>query len=469
MLLKNNFSGGTDGAGITPENSGGVSGDAFTSVSGVPTYTTANVSGQRGPMAAILTSAGSVRWSYTLSGRDVWARAYIWLTGYPSSFTDFFITLRGASSDLTQLCISTTGKLSIRKSGASPDQALQTGSVPLNQWVRVEFSVHIGTTTSDSTCEIRRYDSADAAAASWSERTQASAIDLGTIIPVGIAFWRASGGNYEYDDVAVTDVGWLGPASFGAQATPSVLTGTWSLPTLTISTGSGIAPSTLTGTWTLPDPEIATANGLTPVNPNTLAGTWALPAPTVQAYSNITVTPETLVGAWQVYDPVAGVPVNPGDGISGPGQVEWNGFLFGPGTPYTPQQLDGWVTDMPGLDSGNVPQPSRHGSYPGRKLAQERQVTLSGLITANPGDIEQAIEDLIQATPVLEDDVELPLAIRVLNNVYVGYGSVTRRSIPLDMVGIGKAKLTIQWTLSDPVLLSQSLSSAVIADAPPRP
>src|SRR5690606_23592163 len=61
------------------------------------------------------------------------------------------------------------------------------------------------------------------------------------------------------------------------------------------------------------------------------------------------------------------------------------------------------------------------------------------------------------------DDIEYPLAIRVLDDIYVGYGVVSRRAIPVDRnYRLGLAKMTLQWTMSDPVLLSRELSSAVI-------
>lgn len=458
---KNSFSGGTSGSTITTGNSGGASGDAFNFVfdSANATYSTTNATGSRAPMVAKLTGNPSLSWNLTLSARTAYVRAYVYLTGYPSADLNV-IELDQSINIAAYVRITTTGTVCISTAGTVVTGTTTPSAIPLNQWVRLEAQI-TGATSTTGTCELRVYHNADSTTATFTGT--GGGVNFRTSAFDSIYFKGNSSYTYYLDNVAVSDVTWIGTDSVSYEATPTVLLTDWSLPAPVVGTGASAAPGTLGTSWAMPEPELVVADGLTPVNPNPLLTDWSMPTPTVAAFRNVTVTPDALFTSWSIADPAAGVPVNPGDGITGSGQIEWNGFLFD-GAVYRPQQLDGWVTDMPGLDSGNVPQPSRHGAYPGRKLAQERIVTLSGLITADPDTIEQAVEDLLAATPVLEDDTELPLAVRLVNTIYVGYGSVTRRSIPLDLIGIGQAKMTLQWTLSDPVLLSRELNSAVIGD-----
>lgn len=223
-----------------------------------------------------------------------------------------------------------------------------------------------------------------------------------------------------------------------------------------------VSPDALLAPWTIPAPEVFTGDPVTQVQPAPLLAPWSIPAPAISV--GVTISPDPLLAPWTVPDPDVVVPVKPGDQITGR-QIEWNGFLLGSGTPYAWKTLDGWYVDLPGVDSGNVPQPNRHGSYSGPKLGQERIVMFTGQIKASRDGMEQALLDLVLATGIYRDDTELPLAIRALEQIYVGYGSVIRRASPFDKnVPLGLGTLVIQWTLSDPVLLSRELANAVIAD-----
>lgn len=144
------------------------------------------------------------------------------------------------------------------------------------------------------------------------------------------------------------------------------------------------------------------------------------------------------------------VPVQPGDNIDRPGQIDWNGFLLGSTTSYRWLNLVGW-RDRPPIDSGNVPRASRHGSWAGRPLSQERTITWTAHLQAPREDIEAAIDALEQAMPVLEDDTELPLAIRDLDTTYLVMGRIDRMSLPVEgRLRIGLGQLVLQWVCSDP-------------------
>lgn len=145
------------------------------------------------------------------------------------------------------------------------------------------------------------------------------------------------------------------------------------------------------------------------------------------------------------------IPIQPGDAMDGlPGQIEFNGFLLGRTTPYRWKNLVGH-RDRPNLDSGNSPRASRHGSWPGRPLAQERVLTWTALLRAPRAEVEGAIDALEQALPVLEDEDELSLVVNDLGTPYLMWGRIDRLQLPLDpAIRIGLGQLTLQWVCSDP-------------------
>lgn len=141
-----------------------------------------------------------------------------------------------------------------------------------------------------------------------------------------------------------------------------------------------------------------------------------------------------------------------GDLITGDGQLEWAGTLLGSGTSYRWLELTGWE-DLPGLDSGNVLRPVRHGAWPGRRYAQERVVTWSARIAVDvPADFGAAVTAIRAATAVAVDETELPLVIRTKGGeTLLAYAAVSSRIVPNNSgAGIGRGQLSVLWTCSDP-------------------
>jgi hypothetical protein len=213
MFRENTFSGGTDGVTISTGNSGGVSGDAINSVAGTPKFENAHATGLRGPMHALITASSTdvISWtSVSLSGRDLYTRMYAYVTANPGVLDYWQFPRVAPSTDLAQMYVSTTGKLSIRKAGSGTDLALTTNSIALNQWIRVEANYHFGTTSGNGSCEIRLFNDADSDTAT--EVATSSSIDLGTSLPDTLAFSYHTGmTSFEMDDIAMSDVGFIGP------------------------------------------------------------------------------------------------------------------------------------------------------------------------------------------------------------------------------------------------------------------
>lgn len=141
----------------------------------------------------------------------------------------------------------------------------------------------------------------------------------------------------------------------------------------------------------------------------------------------------------------------PGSLITEDGQIEFDGLLLGAGTPYKWRTLDGW-DDLPGVDSGNVPRSARHGSWPGRHLAQERIITWEGFVRARDVDtMRTAVQDLRSVTSIADDESEITLVIREDGETLLAFAKILRRSVPGDFTRRPVMRdLALQWVCSDP-------------------
>ncbi|MEV4320999.1 hypothetical protein AB0J37_02070 [Microbispora rosea] len=477
MLLQNSLEGGVNGQEITTANSGGASGDAFSYTFGA-VYTTAQAA--HGTRSATLESGSpSLELDLPLDGAA---------NGNVYGRVDFRIGQRTSGDEIVgmdmvawdgdsnfyqwaaQVILPSSGSATLKLShiNLSGDETTidsENITVPLGTWCRLEIRASNSSPT--STAEARFYNAAagTTVTATVSGSASHSAVAPWNFAPTYVRS-SATSTNIWVDDVGVSDADWLGPVitSVSVTVTPSAVTAAAVIPSPALAVGSTIAPAAVTAAAVIPAPDIHTGAATTAVNPGAVVATAVIPSPTVDAYKNVFMTPAAVVAAAVFPAATIGVPVNPGDQIDRPGQIEWNGFVLGGSTVYRWLTLEGWW-DLPDIDPGNVPHPSRHGAYPGRDLTQERHVTYTALVRARREDMQAVVNELKAATRILDDDTELPLAIRVLDDVLVGYGKVARRSIPIDkLVRLGHAQLTIQWTLSDPILQSRALANAVVAD-----
>jgi concanavalin A-like lectin/glucanase superfamily protein len=255
------------------------------------------------------------------------------------------------------------------------------------------------------------------------------------------------------------------PLSIPAEATPDTILAPWSVPAPAISTGATATVDTIAAPWSVPAPEIYTGEPVTPVDADLISAPWSMFAPTVDAFKNVNVAAPLIAAGWSIPTPAVTVPVNPGDDLDAPGQLSYNGFKLGGGTRYRWLNLEGAGVDLPGVDNGNVPHPSAHGSISGRKLSQARIVTFTSAITAPRDEMEEAALAFLNGLPLPEADEELPLAIRVLDTIYVCYGAVIRRAAPVQKTyRLGRTDAVVQWEMSDPRLYSRALRSATVPD-----
>lgn len=255
-----------------------------------------------------------------------------------------------------------------------------------------------------------------------------------------------------------------GVLSIPAEADPDAIVAPWTLPAPGLSLGLNIEPGPIAAPWAVPTPEVSiTGSPPTQVQPSPIVAPWSLPAPAVRV--DVTVTPAPILAAWQLPGPTVTVPINPGDDLDGPGQLSLNGFRLGSGTVYGLEELIGADIDLPGVDNGNVLNPSSDGAMPGRKLSQPRIITASFKVRAPRDEMRATMEAFRDNTPLADSDEEVDLAIQVLDTIYLARGAVTRRSAPINKhYRLGLAKAVLQFECSDPRLYSRDLGSANISD-----
>jgi hypothetical protein len=208
----NSAEGGTSGATVTTANSGGTSGDAWSTVdtpSGTSAtfQTAAAYKGSRGYRITSGSANGtgaSLRWS--LEGwTQVRARFYVRFAALPTVEAGLvWLTNSGNAHLVAGLVLTPSGKF--RVLNASYDQVFATStSVAVNTWYRVELVVVPGTSKSNGTLRFA-YAAADGAAAESFASTSVytyTAGNLGTFY-VGklLGAWNT---NLDLDDLAADD------------------------------------------------------------------------------------------------------------------------------------------------------------------------------------------------------------------------------------------------------------------------
>lgn len=146
-------------------------------------------------------------------------------------------------------------------------------------------------------------------------------------------------------------------------------------------------------------------------------------------------------------------PVQPGDLITGNYQIEYGGLRFGGhGNIYqiVAGSLEGWG-DLPSMDSGNVVRPTRHGSWAGRRLAQDRQVSVVIAVDTND-DFTGALNALRLVLAPADDEGERPLTISGRDEILIATAAVDARVQPTQGYPAGWVPVSVRWVCSDPRL-----------------
>lgn len=220
VTLVNNAEGGTSGTQVTADNSGGASGNAFdvvnigTGATGIYDSTVAAHGGLSYAFATGSTAGlARVQWNTSMGTQnEVWYRAYLYFNSYPAA------SVRVANQDqgviaCAVIVVLPTGKLQIRTGAAGAQTLTTTNAIPLHQWFRIE-GFTIGSATAGQV-QLKLFENADSATP---DETQTSAPTINTYGAMnhynfGVSTNTANVAEYWEDDLAITNVGYLGPAS----------------------------------------------------------------------------------------------------------------------------------------------------------------------------------------------------------------------------------------------------------------
>lgn len=216
--LSNTFEGGTDGVAITVGNSGGDSGDAFSSIAGTLCLFEADAAFHGTMGMRIVDATGSNRCQWESLGTittDVWIRTYLRISTTP--VTDnavFFKGLTQAGTAHMALRINTTTRFMQAENAAGSAIAASIGdvAVPTNDWIRVEARILASATVGQ--IEWKWWDDPDSAG-DPTDTASATGQVLGA--NTGAALFGISSSapatpfTADYDDLAVSSTGWIGP------------------------------------------------------------------------------------------------------------------------------------------------------------------------------------------------------------------------------------------------------------------
>jgi hypothetical protein len=226
LLRSNSFDGGSDGVLISPANSGGASGDAFSAVAGtLPKFSNAQAHtpglGMRIVDPASAALPHQVEWTGLGSlTTAVYLRWYVYLTGYPVTERAYMIDLRTAAAaqcGFLRLFV-TSGFVSAADATNSGFGADGSVSPALNKWVRIEARIVPSTTAGE--LQWRLFNNPESgtpsdASASHTGLTLGANIDA---VRFGITTGAAAPANpftILFDDVAVGTGDWIGPTVAG--------------------------------------------------------------------------------------------------------------------------------------------------------------------------------------------------------------------------------------------------------------
>lgn len=257
--LTNDFEGGTNGTTITSANSGGTSGTAFdsTTIGTGATLTYDSTHAAHGSLSMKVatgstSSSDFAHWGSTTLGGTIsklWFRVYLYFAAMPAATTGL-MRFEAASGQCARLDIDAAGNIEFRDSGNSV-QLTSTATVPTGAWFRVE-----GFCTASATAgqlEFKLFTTSMDEVTP--DETQTSGTALNTGAGVTAVDWGIPAGvtntTYWEDDVATSDVGYIGPAVVNVTSSGSLALSAASM------AGTASVPITSTGSLSLSDMAMA--------------------------------------------------------------------------------------------------------------------------------------------------------------------------------------------------------------------
>ncbi|MEV8638084.1 LamG-like jellyroll fold domain-containing protein [Streptosporangium sp. NPDC051023] len=298
----------------------------------------------------------------------------------------------------------------------------------------------------------------------------------------------------------------VAPTGVSTTATPSAVAAVAAVPTPTVTAGAGVAATAVAAVAAVPAPTVSTGQATAPAavaavaavpaptvtvgsisiaSPAAVAAVAAVPTPTVSTgqsvapasvaavasvpapslVSGATILATTVAALARVPLPSITVPILPGDLIEADGQVELGGVLWGTDR-IRVQEISGWES-LPSIDNGNVLRPQRHGAWVGRKIAQQRLVTIKMRLNSadDPTQVQALVREMRAATRIFDGPEETDLVIRTYGEQLLARGAVIDRDIVLDSDwSVGQPAVSVLIACADPRRYDTTVVSAVVAN-----
>jgi hypothetical protein len=214
--LANNAAGGTNGTAVTTANSGGTSGDAFSSVAGTVVYDNTHYhSASYAYKNTTVLGQTYVQWTGFTAATTLYARFYMYVSASPTATIALLSFMAGTGNHAVLLLDTATNKLHLWVSGVA--EPVTTNALPSNAWCRIEAKCFADAAA--GYLEVKLFNSPDSVTptetittATGNTGTLFDGITFGdtgylTAPPVGFVYW--------IDDLAIGTAGYVGPINTG--------------------------------------------------------------------------------------------------------------------------------------------------------------------------------------------------------------------------------------------------------------
>jgi hypothetical protein len=246
LEFQNNAEGGSNGTAVTTGNSGGVSGDAWTSVAAgtgnTVTFDSSTVAHGSLSYKAVIgtTNTCILQKTVTGTGRYVMEFGFRFSTVPTAGGTRFF-EIRNSTGAMGSLGIlPTTGTVRAYNAAGSNIAASESSALSVNTWYRVAFAVTPGADTATGTIEYSLYAGDSTTALwSWTSAAQNTGTTAANFIRIGTPAVLSTANTFWYDDVRASS---LASGFFGPVATATTYSGSGTATSTSAATG---APTSL--------------------------------------------------------------------------------------------------------------------------------------------------------------------------------------------------------------------------------
>lgn len=234
ILFENTFEGGTDGVGITTGNSGGASGDAFSSIfnSGSASFVFDDATSAFGALSGnhTVTVSGETsnwRWDHAAE-TELWCRMYFRISDSTPSSNFPILAWHDNTNRVAELQITTGGNIRLRDNG-NTQRYISSGNVAANEWNRVETHVVFNATTGHLEAQIYYGANFNGVTPDETIGNQTDNWDTGALcdnIRGGIISTAGQAIQFWNDNLVIDDAQFPGPVGSAFPAAPGNLTAT---------------------------------------------------------------------------------------------------------------------------------------------------------------------------------------------------------------------------------------------------